>query len=140
MNRPRIPIKLARNIALDWDQDQVIIVTYDRRRNRSHVVTYGTTLQNSADAAAQGNKIKTALGWPAVLCTSIPARLKRRLKDHAEISTIRHAILSQMWTKDGVCRHCGCKDSADGVGKVIGNPHEVTCSGMNALRILEDLT
>jgi hypothetical protein len=72
----RIPIAAARRIAEQHDCRQVILVAWDEG-GRTHVVTYGKTLQDCAQAAAGGNFVKRALGWPEALSNDVPARSKR---------------------------------------------------------------
>lgn len=72
----RIPIAAARRIAEHYGQQQVILVTWDGAK--THVVTYGTTLEACEQAAAGGNRVKRALGWPKELCHAKPARQRRR--------------------------------------------------------------
>ena len=72
-----IPIKTAKDIANTFDKDQVIIVTWDKTHGRTHVTTYGKTLEECAQAAEGGNQVKRALEWPEELCNAKPARLKK---------------------------------------------------------------
>ena len=57
-----IPIKVAEEIAIKFDKDQVIIVTWDKKHGRTHVTTYGKTLEECKLAADGGNFVKKALG------------------------------------------------------------------------------
>ena len=72
----RIPITAAKKIAKDYDKQQVVIVTWDALHNKTHVTTYGTTIQACAQAALGGNLVKKALGWPEEMCNAKPARIK----------------------------------------------------------------
>jgi len=65
-----IPISTAQAIAETLDLHQVIIVAWDGEK--THVVTYGGNAADSANAAAGGNRIKKALGWPESLNTESP--------------------------------------------------------------------
>lgn len=58
----RLPIKAARDVAKGYGLSQVILAAWDGER--THIVTYGTTVEQCAQAAMGGNKIKDALGWP----------------------------------------------------------------------------
>ena len=78
MGAARIPIKVAKDIAKKYDQQQVILVTWDK--GTTHVVTYGKTLTDCEQAAQGGNFVKKALGWPDELCQTKPARVKRKEK------------------------------------------------------------
>lgn len=74
----RLPITAARNIAEQYDQDQVILVTWDAVDGLMHVVTYGKTIKGCADAAAGGNLVKRALGFPESKCNTKPRRLRQK--------------------------------------------------------------
>jgi hypothetical protein len=65
-----IPVSTAQSIAESFDLRQVIIVAWDGKN--THVVTYGGSVTDSANAAAGGNVVKKALGWPANLDTESP--------------------------------------------------------------------
>ena len=62
MNDICIPISTAQSIAESLELRQVIIVAWDGEK--VHVVTYGGSESDSANAASGGNRIKRALGWP----------------------------------------------------------------------------
>ena len=74
MNIKRIPIKSARSIAAEYGQSHVVVMTFDRKNNRTHVVTYGKSKKDCQEAAQGGNLVKKALGWPERLCNAKPAR------------------------------------------------------------------
>lgn len=78
MNKRRIPIIEAKNIAKKYGQAQVIIVTWDKENGRTHVVTYGESLQDCDQAAKGGNVVKKALGFPDALCHEQPARVLKK--------------------------------------------------------------
>ena len=65
-----IPISAAQSLAELLDLRQVIIVAWDGEK--SHVVTYGGSAADSANAAHGGNLVKRALGWPENLDTESP--------------------------------------------------------------------
>jgi hypothetical protein len=69
-----IPIDVAKRIAEEFDKNQVIIVTWDEAHGRTHVTTYGKTLEECQQAAKGGNIVKRALGWPDELCQAKPDR------------------------------------------------------------------
>jgi hypothetical protein len=69
-----IPIEVAKRIAEEFDKDQVIIVTWDKTYGKTHVTTYGKTLEECHQAANGGNMVKRALGWPDKLCQAKPDR------------------------------------------------------------------
>lgn len=71
----RIPITAAKGIAQAHGLRQVILLGWDGER--THVVTYGKSMQDCRQAAEGGNKLKRALGWPEELCNDKPARARR---------------------------------------------------------------
>lgn len=71
-----VPISAAQNIADDFEKDQVIIVCWDKHHGRTHVTTYGRTIDDCRQAANGGNLVKKALGWPDDLCHAKPERSK----------------------------------------------------------------
>jgi len=71
-----IPIAAARDIAKTYNKNQVIILTWDAVHGRTHVTTYGRTVEDCKQAAEGGNKLKKALGWPDELCQAKPARAR----------------------------------------------------------------
>jgi hypothetical protein len=75
----RIPISAAKRIADDYGQSQVVIITFDKDAGGiTHVVTYGRTVEECAQAALGGNFVKKALGWPEAECRAVPARARGR--------------------------------------------------------------
>jgi serine protease inhibitor ecotin len=72
-----IPIKTARDISKTYDKDQVIVLTWDKTHGKTHVTTYGKTLEDCKQAAYGGNLVKRALGWPDELCQAKPKRIKK---------------------------------------------------------------
>jgi hypothetical protein len=73
-----IPISEAKRISQIFDAPEVVIFGYDPKTGRQHMTTYGKTLAQCEDAAKAGNFLKKALGWPEELCTTKPARQKRK--------------------------------------------------------------
>lgn len=71
-----IPIKAAREIAKAYDKSQVIILTFDKVHGKTHVTTYGRTVEDCRQAAEGGNKLKKVMGWPDELCHAKPARAR----------------------------------------------------------------
>lgn len=74
----RIPIATAKAIAKQYDQDQVIIVTWSKVKGLTTVVTYGKTVLDCEQAAAGGNMVKKALGWPDDKCQAVPRRVRQK--------------------------------------------------------------
>lgn len=73
--KKRIPISAAKRIADEYGQSHVVIVTFDKDAGgTAHVVTYGRTVEECAQAALGGNFVKKALGWPESACHAVPAR------------------------------------------------------------------
>ncbi len=79
-----IPIEAAENVAKQYDCNQVIILAWDGEN--THVITYGNSLEESAQATAGGNRLKRALGWPETLCNTIPYRI-RKMKETIKFLT-----------------------------------------------------
>lgn len=69
----RLPLSAAETVARDHDFLQVIVLAWDGRQTA--VATYGTTAEQSAQAAEGGNRIKRALGWPESLCNVESAKV-----------------------------------------------------------------
>jgi len=68
----KLPIKIAKSIAKEYNQDQVVVVTYERKTGITRVVTYGNSIVDCEQAAIGGNFVKKALGWPDELCHDKP--------------------------------------------------------------------
>ena len=58
----KIPIKQAEGFAIANGLKQVIIFGYDG--TNTHIVTWGDTVENSAQAAAGANHVKKLWAWP----------------------------------------------------------------------------
>lgn len=71
----RIPISAAQDIAKTHGCKQVIIAAWDGQK--THIVTYGTSVEMCDQAAQGGNLIKRALGWPESMCNAEPSRIKK---------------------------------------------------------------
>ena len=71
----RIPIAAAKAFAKQHRLKQVVIMAWDGAQ--MHVVTYGGSIVNSAQAAAGGNFLKKALGFPDGACHAVPAKVVR---------------------------------------------------------------
>jgi len=78
MNCKRVPFSEAKRLSAQYGLNQVIVVAWDKANNRTHIVTYGKSLTDCEQAAAGGNFVKNALGWPDELCHSEPARMRRK--------------------------------------------------------------
>jgi hypothetical protein len=70
-----IPIAAAKAFAKQHHLKQVVIMAWDGAQ--MHVATYGGSVVDSAQAAAGGNFLKKALGFPAEACPAIPAKVVR---------------------------------------------------------------
>jgi hypothetical protein len=90
-----IPIKAAQAFAIANDCEQVIIFAYDGQN--THVVTWGDTVEHSAQAAAGANKIKASWNWPAEFQAESAKvlELERRL-EIAETEIARLSSLKQL--------------------------------------------
>jgi hypothetical protein len=79
----RIPILAASDIARAYDCKQVIVVAWDRER--THVITYGKSVEDCDEAAHGGNFVKKALEWPEAMCKEEPSRVKKLKSRIAEL-------------------------------------------------------
>lgn len=83
----KIPIKAAKEVSQKYNQDQVILVTFDKTDGLTHVVTYGKTLKDCEEAAIGGNLIKKLIGFPENLCKTKPRRIINKDKSDEKINT-----------------------------------------------------
>jgi len=81
----RLPVIAAENIARNHDFLQVIVLAWDGQQ--TCVATYGTTDEQSAQAAEGGNRIKRALGWPETMCRAESAKVAALHARIAELET-----------------------------------------------------
>lgn len=75
----RIPISAAKKVAQDHDCRQVILLAWDGQL--THIVTYGKTADDCAQAATGGNLLKAKWGWPE--CNDQPSRVRVLEKENA---------------------------------------------------------
>lgn len=80
----RIPIARLKEFAKANGLHLSILFAWDGER--SHIVTYGTTLQDCDKAAEFGNAIAKQLGWPANLCDATPSRVKKLQNEIARLT------------------------------------------------------
>jgi hypothetical protein len=85
--RSRIAIDELRQLAKRYQLTHAILFATDYRKV-SHVVTFGRTVVACGEAADFGNKLKTAMGWPASL-HSQPSRVRRL---QAEIERLKAIV------------------------------------------------
>lgn len=69
----RLPIQDAKEIAKRRGLRQVILLAWDGER--SHVVTYGDSVEDCDQAAQGGEKMKKVMGWPE--WEAFPSRVKK---------------------------------------------------------------
>lgn len=81
----RLPVKAAKDVSEAYSLRQVILLAWDGEL--THVVTYGKSADDCAQAAAGGNILKQKWGWPE--CNDQPSRVK---KLEAEISKLLSLI------------------------------------------------
>ncbi|HWJ40817.1 MAG TPA: hypothetical protein VNT29_06775 [Candidatus Limnocylindrales bacterium] len=118
----KIPIEAAKRIADEYDQAQVILLTYCRRTDTTSVVTYGRNAEDKEQAADGGNFVKKALGWPEELCHDRPAAVPLcrvcRLPDFE----------CRSWGKDTESHRApSCLCCRDGEGTHLENPDRPGC-------------
>jgi len=123
----RVPISAAREVAKQFGLRQVILVAWDG--SKSHVVTFGQTVEECDQAAQGGNIVKKALGFPDIMCnvdTSRVARLKKELEEAKKRAEKYYRICEEnhmlgplfskaddtigVKKKDLACPECGCME------------------------------
>ena len=73
----RIPVKAAKEFAEKHEKDQVIVVSWSKKDNKTWVTTYGNTQEDCDQAAQAGNHMKRELlNWPESHCVAEPSRVK----------------------------------------------------------------
>ena len=72
----RIPIERLKELAKQYDLTHIVMLAYHPDDQTNHVVTYGKSIEDCAQAADFGNKLKDALGWPEALHAQ-PSRVKK---------------------------------------------------------------
>jgi hypothetical protein len=77
MTPKRIPIKAAETVGKEHGCRQVILLAFDGEL--THIVTWGNTVEDCAQAAQGGNLLKAKWGWPADT-KSQPSRVQAILK------------------------------------------------------------
>ena len=76
----KIPIKAAKEIGQNYNQDQVIIISHNKENGTTCVTTWGKSLRDCEDAAIAGNAYKKSLGFPEEKCKDVPTRIKNKIK------------------------------------------------------------
>ena len=80
----RIPIATAKAVGKKYpDVRQVILIAWDG--DNTHVVTWGRSVEDCAQAAHGGNLAKRQFGWPEELCKDEPNRVKKLRNRIAEL-------------------------------------------------------
>ena len=98
----RIPILAASDIAKAHDCRQVIVLAWDGKR--THVVTYGKTVEDCQQAADGGNRVKRALGWPESLCNEEPSRVAKLKAENESLRSKVKDLEGRLAHGDGVAR------------------------------------
>lgn len=88
----RIPVSAAKAVATQFDLSQVILLAWDGER--THVVTYGRTVEDCDQAAMGGDKMKAAMGWTDV-APALPSRVKALTARVAELEADLAAVLAR---------------------------------------------
>ncbi len=99
----RISISTAKAIRETLGASHVVIFAIGDD-GQQHVATHGATRQNAKEAAKAGDKLKTALGWPAELCKSTP--LERVCQNCAYWKADWGIHCFNGWSGDGTKGHC----------------------------------
>lgn len=71
----RVPIKAAKDVGREHGLTQVILLGWDGER--THVVTWGNTVEACDQAAQGGDRVKKALNWPDDLLGDEPHRVRK---------------------------------------------------------------
>ena len=110
----RLPIKMAKDVAEKYDQDQVIILSFNKKTGVTSVVTYGKTKEDCVQAAQGGNKIKRdILKWPEDKCLDVPSRSKWKWKKTDEVITKNTSALMDIFESgDPIWIEYDCVESA----------------------------
>jgi hypothetical protein len=97
----RIPISAAKRFADEFGQSHVIVLAWDGKEQ--HVVTYGRTVEECAQAAHGGNMVKRAAGWPDSLhADPAPVRkLKERVAE-LEAALVPLANIARVYRDNGL--------------------------------------
>ena len=127
----RIPIQDAKEIAVRRGCRQVILLAWDGER--THVVTYGKSIEDCDQAAQGGEAMKKVMGWPN--WESRPRRVEKlrglvqRLVDHLRFG---HPAFH--------CPVCSCSDKSPKVRAKIfdGINHTTDCVLADADKVLRD--
>lgn len=100
-SRPRyrpIPISAAKEIGKRYGKQQVIVVAWDAFHGKEHVTTWGEDAEACRQAAAGGNRVKRALGWPEALCdakSKSVTELEAALREAVERLEFWHRVNGQ---------------------------------------------
>ena len=92
----RIPIKAAKEICNKYGYTHVIIFAY--KPELQHITTFGKSIENCAEAADFGNRLKNLLKWPESLRVQ-PSRV-RKLQERIKYLENRVEQLEDIITKD----------------------------------------
>lgn len=114
----RMSISTAKAIRETLGASHVVIFAISDD-GQQHVATHGDTRQHAKEAAKAGDKLKTALGWPADLCKSTP--LERVCKNCVYWKADWGTHCFNGWSGDGTKGHCHLEPQRVGVA------HEQTC-------------
>ncbi len=79
----RVPIEAVKQVGRTHGLSQVILLGWDGKR--THVVTWGKSVEDCDQAAFGGDLVKKALGWPESLMGDRPSRVKNMETRIAEL-------------------------------------------------------
>lgn len=80
----RIPIKALKELAKKYNLSHVILFAHHPDSKDDHIVTYGKSVEDCAQAAQFGNLLKDYIGWPEKLHAQ-PHRVKKLQARIAEL-------------------------------------------------------
>lgn len=106
----RIPISAAKKLCQEQECRQVIVAAWDG--DHVHIVTYGVSVDDCAQAAAGGNALKKALGFPKDTWNNWPSRVKK-LEDRIKELEGQVASKPIRDCRCGNCDVCGYMSECD---------------------------
>jgi hypothetical protein len=97
-----IPWEDLRDLADKHGLRQAVMAAWDGER--THIVTFGGSAEDSDMAAEGGNFVKRALGWPEALRSESPkvAKLREEIESLRSERDEARAVLCQCWDASGL--------------------------------------
>ncbi len=118
-NPERIPPEKLEEFARALGLRQAILVGW-APDGVTHVVTWGDSLVDSAQAAQGGNVVKRALGFPECLCCELSPRVAAAMSSEGTLAVIRKALAKAERETDG--SWSGAYDALDAIAAALAGP------------------